>query len=66
MLPQPVSQPEQIQLNVNGDNVNGNNDPLIEWEPPRNCYDTQLQAKAIQDMLCLSISPPDTPTCCQN
>ena len=38
----------------------------MEWEPPQTHQETQLQAEAIQNMLCSSISSSDTSTCCQN
>jgi hypothetical protein len=37
-----------------------------QWDPPQTHEATQLQAEAIQNMLCSSASPPDTPTRLQN
>ena len=38
----------------------------MQWELPRTHEETRLQAKAIQNMLRSSLSPPDTPTRHQN
>ena len=38
----------------------------IQWESSQTHEATQLQAEVIQDMLCSSVTPPDTPTRCQN
>src|SRR6266487_1345339 len=38
----------------------------MQWELPRTHGETQLQAKAIQNMLCSSLSSPNTPPRCQN
>ena len=34
----------------------------MQWESSQTHEETQLQAEVIQDMLCSSVTPPDTPT----
>ena len=64
----PAPEPElsdQIQQHIQQE-LDEDNDLPMKWEPPQTYQETQLQAEAIQNMLCSSLTPPDTPTCCQN
>ena len=58
----------ELKPQPENENENENENQLlpIQWEPPQTHEATQLQAEAIQDMLCSSVSPPDTPTRRQN